>query len=268
MSCSTHRIANDTVSGQAIPAVAKQRTAAADFATLQQCNTDWQSVKIPIKLKLKSPKEISISGTLTMTRNSAIQISLRMLGFEVGALTVTSDSIVAYEKLNKRYVSESLTRLLAGFPATVGNVQALLLGKLFAPGEDATPLADGVNASFVAPATDKDDWQLMPDMSVRGLTCSFDVKAGDRPILLSFNGTAGSKPFSVRYSDVVNDTYGGQCATVIDLEAKTAESTISGQIEMNLKKAKWNTGEKISLKIPKGYRPINGESLIKMLNNL
>lgn len=238
------------------------------FASIEQCNTNWQDVKIPIKLKLKSPKDLSISGTLTMTRNRTIHISLRMLGFEVGALTLTEDSIVAYEKLNKHYLSESLTQMLSGFPATVGNLQALLLGKLFMPGNDKAALSAGKNTKIDVLKDGREAYILTPDIDINGLTCQFTVIPGNSPTLQSFSGTANSKPFRCDYSDFLTDNAAGKCATVLKLNVSAGENQIDGSIELNLKKAKWDTGETLSTKLPKGYQRISGSSLVKMLKQL
>lgn len=267
-SCGAQKqVATDTVPSKTVGTSAKN-VSTKNFASLEQCNVEWQDVKIPIKLKLKSPKEISVSGNLTMTRNHTINISLRMLGFEVGALTLTEDSIIAYEKLNKRYVSESLTKLLAGFPATVGNVQALLLGKLFMPGSDKAALSAGSNAKVEVKKEGQEEYLLSPNINIKGLTCAFEVTPGNSPTLKSFTGTASTRPFSCDYSGFFNDNVGGKCATVLTLKALAGGTDIDATIELNLKKAKWNTGEKPTVKIPKGYQRIPAASLVKMLKQL
>lgn len=261
------QVAADTVSNNS-KQVGVQNSSENYLDALEQCNAKWQDVKIPIKLKLKSPKDISVSGYLTMSRDKSINISLRMLGFEVGALTLTEDSIIAYEKLNKRYVSEPLTQLLAGFPATVGNVQALLLGKLFMPGSDTAALTAGKNAKIEVKNNGKQTYVLYPQINIKGLTCSFEVLTGSSPTLQSFSGTAGTKPFSCDYSDFLNDNVAGKCATLLTLKATAGDTSIDATIEVNLKKAKWNTGEQPSTKIPKGYQRIPAASLVKMLKQL
>ena len=238
-----------------------------DFATLEAVNADWQDVKIPIKVKLKSPKDLSISGTMTMTRNNAVNISLRMLGFEVGAVTLTQDSIIAYEKLNKRYICESLTRLLAGFPATVGNLQALLLGKLFVPGNDNSALT-GNNATIDVNDEGAQLFILTPNITLPNIDCRFEVNATPQPELLTFEGMVNGKPFSCTYSDFYTGSKGGRCAGTLNLSATASETAVNATIELNFKKAKWNTGENVSTKIPKGYQRISGATLIKMLKTL
>ena len=89
----------------------------------------WTDVKMPMSIDLKAPSRFSCSANVTMKRDSWIYMSIRKFGFEGAALMITSDSIFAYEKIGKRYISESLKKLLKGFPATVGNLQDMLLGR-------------------------------------------------------------------------------------------------------------------------------------------
>ncbi|WP_303041674.1 DUF4292 domain-containing protein, partial [Duncaniella muris] len=122
----------------------------------------WSDVKIPLTLRLKSPKKISIGGTLTMQRDRSVHLSLRFLGMEVASLMVTQDSIFALYKLERLYFAESISDLLGGFPATVGNVQDLLLGRAFILGD--TPLAP----SRCTLAGTPENWTITPSGTPSG----------------------------------------------------------------------------------------------------
>ena len=135
------------------------------FNSLENSYTEWESMKMPVTLSLRSPKNVSIGGTLSMERNRSIHMSFRFLGMEVASLMVTEDSIYAAYKLERIYFAESIRDLMGGFPATVGNVQDMILGRPFVLGENNVALSQCTLAGNGA------TWTITPDrspMSMKG----------------------------------------------------------------------------------------------------
>ena len=116
----------------------------------QQADTPWTALSVPVSLKVSDSGLPTVSGTMTMVRDSEIRITLRLLGFEVGAARVTADSVYAYVKVQRIYMAESIADIMGGFPATTGNLQSLLLGRLFTLGS-ASPSLKG--AGIAVPTT-------------------------------------------------------------------------------------------------------------------
>ncbi len=81
-------------------------------------------------------KDLSCSGTLRMKRDDVIQLSLSVLGFEVGRLECTQDGVLIVDRYNKQYVRAGYAQV--SFLAQAGldfhALQALFWDELFAPG--------------------------------------------------------------------------------------------------------------------------------------
>lgn len=114
-------------------------------ATLEEIATSyksWLSVEVPVKVEITSPVSFGCSARVQMIRNQWLGISVRMLGFEVAYLTADNDSVHAYAKMQKIYLSESLDKLFGSTGYNLGNLQDLLLGRLFVPGSTTASAYD------------------------------------------------------------------------------------------------------------------------------
>ncbi len=221
----------------------------------------WSDVKIPLTLRLKSPKKISIGGTLTMQRGRSAHLSLRFLGMEVASLMVTQDSIFALYKLERLYFAESISDLLGGFPATVDNVQNLLLGRAFILGD--TPLAP----SRCTLAGNSENWTITPSGTPSGMSYTFTLStpAGN---LESLTVTPGNrKPLTAEYTDFATGPFGPFAATTL-LTAVGSKTTLSAQLELNARRAEWNTGAAKNWSTPKGYTRIKAADILKIVTKM
>jgi hypothetical protein len=87
----------------------------------------WHDVYMPVKVNLKSPSSLSLSGRATMVRDSVINISFRVLGFEVAVANVTNDSVWLVDKYHKYLFAEPLSAITGGHNLSVGDIQQLLM---------------------------------------------------------------------------------------------------------------------------------------------
>ena len=96
----------------------------------------WKVAKIDGKLKMQG-LPLSPSLKIFMEKDSLIDISIRapFVG-EAGRLVITTDSVIAVNKMNKTYVSEGISDFLRYYPGGISNVQDLLLARFFLPGVD------------------------------------------------------------------------------------------------------------------------------------
>lgn len=90
----------------------------------------WESAEFSGKIKT-SRLPVSPTVKIFMVRDSLIQISLRapLLG-EVGRVNMTTDTIVAVNKMNRTYVKEPTANLLDIYPNLIGDIQSLLLARV------------------------------------------------------------------------------------------------------------------------------------------
>lgn len=257
----------------ALSADAKKKTRTVNPLTTSYCSMiqsygAWTDVEMPVSLRLSKPKSISLSGRATFVRDKFINISLRILGFEVGALTVTTDSVFAYEKHGKRYIAEDLSSLLHGLPVTVGNIQAMLLGRPFIPGEQMITSADD-NRFDLTPLDDADlpDAWLMTSREEMpgGASCMW---VAEKTILAILVTTLSGHEGSMTYGDISLTTPAGAVASEVNLNIISGDRVIDADLTWKLRSAKWNSGITPVVKIPKGYKRIDAASLMKMIEKL
>lgn len=114
------------------------RSTAADYtktvtANAQQANALTARVKVRLEAGGKS---IGCNGSLRMKRGEVVQLSLTVLGMEVGRLEFAPDGILVLDRFNKQYVRAAYADL--GFLSHAGldfyALQALFWNELFVPG--------------------------------------------------------------------------------------------------------------------------------------
>ena len=88
----------------------------------------WSTLEVPVKVSVEKPVSLSCSGKAMLVRDSAIYVSMRMLGMEIAYLYADADSAVLCDRFHKLYISEPLDRLLPARYARIGLLQQLMLG--------------------------------------------------------------------------------------------------------------------------------------------
>lgn len=193
---------------------------------------EWTDMKVPVSVKISSPASLRVGGTMTMVNGESVHISLRMLGFEVGAAYLTGDSIFAYAKLQRVYVAESISRILGGVNATVADLQSLLIG---------APLTLAIPSGNTA-----------IDM--------LDDPATGQPLSITVSHPSG-RTASVTYTPLE----GAPLATEVDITAATAGKRLAATLTYDWAHAEIDRGVSRAFSIPKGYRRINGDALLRSL---
>lgn len=92
-------------------------------------DSEWHDLRVPVKVALRSPMNMSLSGRATMVRDSMVNISMRVFGMEVAVAHLTADSVFFVDKHNKYYFAEPLDALLGSHKMSVGRMQDIILGK-------------------------------------------------------------------------------------------------------------------------------------------
>lgn len=239
---------------------------ATDISLSIESYRPWERVKIPVTLRLREPKSISVSGNAVMERDKSIMISLRFFGMEIGNIYLTDDSLTAIDKFNKKYVSEAIRPLLGGFPVTISNVQDILLGRPFVAGSQLR--ARELTKDFEIERSGADGgFSLIPRDMPPGVEYGFAFSAaGDLMALLVKAGS--HQPVTVGYEDS-RATQFGPFAGGTSVEASAGKTAIDATLEWNFGKASWD--EKVELRrpsVPSNYERVNAQKLIKAFTNL
>ncbi|MDR1103314.1 MAG: DUF4292 domain-containing protein [Tannerella sp.] len=100
------------------------------------------SARMQVELTMPAGKTFSSRASLKIRKNEWLQLSLQpLLGIEAFRIDLSPDSIRIVDRLNKRYLAESFSRLKDSFRVEFNfyNLQALFTNQLFLPGETELP---------------------------------------------------------------------------------------------------------------------------------
>ena len=220
---------------------------------------NWEDVRMPVTLRLKNPGGMSINGSMSMKRGESVYLSLRVFGMEVASLMVTQDSVFGLYKLKKIYFAECVSDMSGGFPMTVSNVQDLMLGRAFALG--AVSLED-MKCDLRGNGR---EWTVKPGYSPKDISYEFTVDTPTGNLERLSVELPSRKPITVEYSDF-STTDVGPVAGKTEFTASTSKIVMSGEMELNLRKAEWNKGKVGKWSEPYGYKRVRASEILKMLS--
>ncbi len=233
------------------------------YEALVSTYSDWENVSIPLKLELKEPKRISISGRAVMVRNKEIMISLRFFGMEVASLYLTNDSVFLTNKMQKYYAAENINALRGDFPVSIGDVQDLLLGQAFVLERGTLEKSTKKHVKLNQMG---EYWSIMPKKFPQGAEYAFAISGDDKlqAFSVSHNDMA---PLLCKYSNHAQTT-AGTIAKSAEISLSASEIKLDALIRWESDKAKWNTENVRQWKKPKGYQRVSGEALFKALSEM
>ncbi len=102
----------------------------------QKQNVSALTAKVRVSLDALG-KDISLNGSLRMKRNEVVQLSLSMLGFELGKMEFTPEDVLVLDRINKQYVRCRYDEIafLKSAELDFYALQSLFWDELFIPGE-------------------------------------------------------------------------------------------------------------------------------------
>lgn len=231
--CSSQRSVSPAAPSSGTGAVTAPATDSQVYQTMVSDAREWKNVSMSAKVNLEAPSKIGVSARVTMVRDKSIDISVRMLGFEVGYLVADCDSVHGYVKVNKKYVSESLAQFFGSDGYTLSNVQDLLMGRLFCPGTATLSAADARLFDF----DDIEQAMIMtPRRQPQGAEIGFVVNR-DTGQLFTTAVKAGTREAVINYLDIASTPAGhfaGTTAVIVD------DGKMAANIDWDLAGARWN----------------------------
>ena len=230
------------------------------FETLVDSYRPWTDVSMSVKCTLRSPKSLTVSGKATMIRGEELRLSMRMLGFEVGGLYIDRDSIFFYEKLNHTMVVESMAKLTAATGLTLSDIQDVLLGQLAYPG------AQREQTSFIKKFNIKSDGDfVIAQPRSSALPWFYTLISAPAPELVSLTISAPQGDAECTYrTPFITDA--GPVSPAADIKASFGKQSLDASVSWSLETAVWNKGLTAQRSLPKGYRRIPLNQLIKSLS--
>ncbi|MCD7971307.1 MAG: DUF4292 domain-containing protein [Candidatus Azobacteroides sp.] len=115
------------------------------FERLVENQLDYKTLTYKLNVELNNGgKTISSKATLKMEKDKVIQISFQpFLGAELFRVQFRPDSVIAIDRLNKRYVAESMSVFTERNASIDFNaIQSLFTNNLFIPGKDIVKTSD------------------------------------------------------------------------------------------------------------------------------
>ncbi len=228
---------------------------------------EWERLRVPVTLRLSSPKKMSVSGTATLIRGKSVHMSMRVFGMEVATLYLTNDSVVFVEKFSKYYVAERLDHLLSGFPVTIDNVEDLLIGRAFVLGENRLrpTMVDKVKLMSDG---NTGGWIMQPPTVSSIGAYSFRFTGGNTLDELRIKYGYEDNDVMIRYSGSQSTPY-GPMSEDMSVAARPGNILLEASMSFNFGKARWNGDvEERSVNIPRGYTRVNSQNLLKQLKSL
>lgn len=271
-SCGTHRGAVAETDDRQIPEYDLSRPPASGvnsddartaFRNLTAGYTDWKAIEVPFKVNIDKPARLSASGRAYMTRGRDIYLSIRLLGMEVANMYVTADSVFASEKLNRHYVAEPISSILADTGLTVNDLQDILLGRAFIPGSGTLNASDAGALSL----TTADGMMLItPVRQPAGYEFGYLADIDSRSITNLVVEPAGLQPILCLYSDPLTVKGIGSVNNAITINATAAKTAVEASIGWRYDDARTTGVKSARWKMPKGYTRVTASQLLKMLN--
>lgn len=227
-------------------------------------NCPWTQLNLPLKVSLKSPDKLSLSGRIYMRRNHDIYVTLRVLGIEVANMYVNTDSIYVADKAHKYYLAEPIDKIFAGASLSIGDIQDALLGRAFINNR-GTLTADLLNQVTVADG-ENNSWEISPQSKINGsISYSFRLSDSDNS-MQSFTVDTGSKQYSCSYSDPTTID-GSRFMQRMSISTKVGKTEIDATLALDFDNVKWEVPESARWRTPKNYRRINPRALSQAFKN-
>lgn len=238
-----------------------------DFDKLVASYPQWTtfSSKGSAELSLGQGGSLSASTQVRMVRGESLQISVRIfLGIEVARLYMTRDSLFLVDKMQRRYVAESLSVIGDKLDQTISlpTVQDALLGRIFLLD---SPSAEYGMADFEVVESGSSRWSLLPRRQDARFGYRFDLE-GTKLLSTQVSSADGDKSVVCRYAGFVKQGASDNFPTNMQLSLKGLSLPLSLTLGYDASSVAWNG--KLSLEKPdlSRYTRVSATQLLKELS--
>jgi len=260
--CSTQRKAiPGTEAGT--PGYPTAKVEAPKISELSNTYKDWTTFYAPFSIRISHPVSFSFSGRATMVKDKTVNMSLRVLGMEVGVIYIDADSAIVVDKFHKYYVSLPISSVTARTSITLSDIQSIMLGQAIYPGKGSLSKINDVESLFSS-AEQGDNLILTPRRSPKGVTWYLTLDPG--PVLRQIAVEPdGLKPFNATFRDIVS-SMAGPVASEISITGTLGKKELNAEMEWTMNRAEWNTGREASKPSTKGYKRLEAADFIKAMS--
>lgn len=220
---------------------------------------EWSTFKSGGSIELSiNGSDMGSSVQTRMERGKSIQISVRpLLGYEVGRLIITNDSVFIINKYHHKWLKAPVAMLVGGIPVDVSTLQDIFLSRAFVLGKGT--LNDD-NADELTFSGDDNGFSLNSNESYYGYTYGFDFSPSGK--LLRINVTPANasntgnevQSCTAAFSDEELKTQSGKMSKTITLTTTYRNYDI--EMELEFSKPSWDESFEIDTSIPEGYKEV------------
>lgn len=229
--------------------------------TLLRSYTEWKVVSMPVKVSLTAPTSVSMSGRLYMERGSLVNVSLRLLGMEVGVVRIMPDSIYCLDKFNRIALVEPTAQLLKRYDLSFEALQEIMLGRPAIPSQGAINQRNLTRINIAR--EDTGELTVTPRRPDKNLEWHY-VISPDCLGLQQFDVTVQATSLTVDYGRS-EQTVVGPVTTSSSARALVGRTPVAVTIDYSAEALKTDASRP-SWKTPDdSYRRVDAASLLKLL---
>ncbi len=203
---------------------------------------EWMEGKCQLQMASED-SNLSGQGIIRIRRDSAIWVSLRKLGFEVGRALILKDYFFYLNRLNNVFEANPISIINEKYqlPGDFLHLQALLLGN--APLDDISDFTVTNKESF--------EWQLQKSMDNGTLSLGWDFN-NKRISAIDWNQPSSNKYFKMKFGDYKALESKQQFSYFRDLNIQSAE-TGNLHVVLSFNQVQFNLPVSLRFDIPQRY---------------
>lgn len=223
----------------------------------------WEEINVPLKVAVKEPTKVSVSGRIYMRRDKDIYITLRVLGMEVANMYVNADSVFVTDKLHKYYIAESISDIFAGASLTIGDIQDALLGRAFV--NNRGTLSDNLLKDVTLARDDDNTWTVTPRSRINNrIEYQFRFDDSDNSLSSLVFNVAG-KLYGCSYSSPV-EVGDNRFMEKLEVKATVGKKNIDATLTFDFDKVKWEVPSSARWRLNDSYKRLTPQALIKLFD--
>lgn len=236
------------------------------FVDIVDNQFEFNTFSSRVSLSLSSgTRSLSSKSNLKILRDRALQLSIQPLfGVEMLRLYIDTDSIVLLDRMNKRYVKESLNDVKKHYPVGFDfkTVQSLLTNRIFLSGHSEVSYGDYVK--FSTSRVSDLYYQINSVDKESGIEYSFSIDGNDRVALAHIN-----EPVRKYSMDWIYDEFMLRSDKIFPhrMNVKLSTSKRKADIGMEFSGIVLDEEFDLAISIPSSYSRADFNSLIKILTD-
>lgn len=246
------------------PVVDKENSAL--FADILENEFSFNTMSARLNMDLSiGTRSLSSRASLRIVRDRALQISVQPLfGVEVFRLHVDRDSLVVLDRMNKRYVQESLTSLKELYPVGFDYyaLQGLFTNALFIAGKSKVQPTDYPQFSYTQ--TPGMQHQLKSEDKSSGIEYVFNVSGEDRITLTQLRQPQQNYSLQWEYTNFAS-VQDGIFPHRMNVTATSSLRKVD--VGLTFSDTELNRPMQFSILIPGGYTKVSPSEILKILTS-